>query len=83
MTAPAPLPFAVSDMVRVVRLDEPARYVSGTASVLRQPAVGDEGSVVNVERGVVMVESVDAEGRTVWLADFFAGELELVSRRAG
>lgn len=75
--------FEISDTVRVVRLDEPTRYVSGTAAVVRQPEVGDEGAVVQIERGVLLVESVDAEGRTVWLADFFPGELELVGRRTG
>jgi hypothetical protein len=51
----------------------------------RAPHVGDEGAVVQVLRAAglperYVVESVDAGGATVWLAEFAAADLEAASR---
>lgn len=48
---------------------------------MRPPRVGDTGVIVHVfaadgEAAGYIVESVDAEGYTVWLADFLPGEVE-------
>jgi len=64
--------------VRVVRLLDEDRPFDGSRSALRPPAVGDVGLVVDIVPNVssYLVESVDAAGRTVWLASFDASELE-------
>jgi len=69
------------DSVRVVRLLQAERPYDGTQSVMRPPRVGDTGAIVHVyategEAAVYIVESVDADGYTVWLADFRAEEIE-------
>lgn len=70
------------DVVRVVRLRAAERPYDGTEGVLCAPRLGDEGTVVRAAAkgdadGTVMVECVDAEGMTIWLADFAVDELEL------
>jgi hypothetical protein len=71
------LTFRELDVVRVVRLVRPARKV-GTTVVLRQPRVRDVGTIVRVlGPSSFIVECANDEGRTVWLADFEAEELEL------
>ena len=76
--------FDELDVVRVRQLLQPERHFDGTDGCKRPPRVGDRGTVVLVqaERGgprCCTVEMVDAEGYTVWLADFEAEELEAVS----
>ena len=68
------------DVVRVARLLTTSRPFDGSTGVLREPRIGDVGAIVHVlaERHFV-VECVDASGRTVWLADFVADELEAAS----
>ena len=73
------------DVVRVVRLDEPDRYFDGTKSVMRPPRIGDVATICHENRAPdpsasVVVEMVDDDGMTIWLADFERDELELVSR---
>lgn len=70
------------DTVRLVRMLQPERPFSGTDGVARVPRLGDVGAVVDVLQGEVefQVESVDASGRTLWLATFAASELALVDR---
>ncbi len=71
-------------MVQVTRLDRPNRHVDGTESVKRLPQIGDLGTIVHVYPGAqdmspaYIVQCVDQNGFTVWLADFTVGELELV-----
>jgi hypothetical protein len=68
--------FSLLDTVVVRSLRTPTRKVDGTESVKRQPQVGDEGAIVHVlGPHDYVVENVDAEGRTVWLADFHVDEL--------
>jgi hypothetical protein len=72
-----PMPFRELEVVRVVRLLTPTREVCGTAGVSRQPRVGDVGSIVHVlGPRAFIVECVDPEGLTAWVADFEAEELE-------
>lgn len=73
----------VLDVVRVVRLDQQSRSFEGTESVKRVPQVGDVGTIVfdyapGDPQAPVAVESIDADGLTVWLADFAKSEVELV-----
>jgi hypothetical protein len=73
------------DAVRVVALKTEHRSYSGSDNVKRPPQVGDIGTVCfehdrNNPAAQVIVEMVDADGLTVWLADFHLDELELVSR---
>lgn len=70
------------DVVRVVRLRAAERPYDGTEGVLRAPRLGDEGTVVQAAAkgdasATVMVECCDADGGTIWLAEFAADELEL------
>src|SRR5215218_4090871 len=68
------------DTVRVVRLLTENRYFSGTQSVERPPAIGDIAVICHASdpNGTVLVEMVDEDGMTVWLATFAKEELELV-----
>jgi len=70
------------DTVRICRLLTPERDYTGTERVTRPPRTGDTGLVVAVSgRGderTWVVESVNAVGETVWLADFQAEELEKI-----
>jgi hypothetical protein len=78
-------PLREYDVVRVARLNAPAREFTGTESVRRAPRVGDRATVCEMydrkDPGApVAVEMVDAQGMTVWLADFAPDELELIHR---
>jgi hypothetical protein len=69
-------------VVRVARLLRPDRHFQGTPGVCRASQVGDTGTVVfayNVAS--FAVECVNTDGMTVWLADFFAEELEFLGER--
>jgi len=73
------------DVVRVVRLATPDRFYDGTAAVMRPPRVGDVATICHENKpgdpsASVVVEKVDQDGMTIWLADFARDELELVSR---
>lgn len=75
------------DAVRIVRLLTANRYYDGTVGVRRLPEVGDLGMIVHEydredPRAPLMVEQSDADGNTVWLADFEPDELELVDTSA-
>ncbi|MEQ1761946.1 MAG: DinB family protein [Pyrinomonadaceae bacterium] len=62
--------------VRVVKLNIPDRHFDGTEGVKRRPKIGDTGTIVHRAGELCIVESVDAAGLTVWLADFALDELE-------
>ena len=74
------------DIVRVVKLPDAVRgYTEGTDKVARAPAVGDVGVVCDVPpdpHAPVAVECIHESGYTVWIADFFPAELELIGRSA-
>jgi hypothetical protein len=74
--------FKEYDVVKVVSLLTDSRRIDGTESIMRQPQVGDVGTIVYVlddsgDESKYIVESVDQDGMTVWLADFKHSELEL------
>ena len=70
--------FQEFDVVIVRALLTPARRVDGTEGVVRQPIVGDVGTIVHVHTpSDYIVESVDDRGYTIWLADFSINELAL------
>jgi len=66
-------------VVRVARLLRPDRPFQGTPGVCRAPQVGDAGTLVHAyDVTSFAVECVNTDGLTVWLADFFAEELEFL-----
>ncbi len=66
-------------VVRVARLLRPDRHFQGTPGVCRAPQVGDTGTIVYAyDVTSFAVECVNTDGTTVWLADFFAEELEFL-----
>jgi hypothetical protein len=76
--------FQPDDTVRVVRLLEAEREVTGTSEVPPQPRIGDTAAIVaDVGDGLYLLESCTADGMTVWMAEFAAEELELVARANG
>ncbi|MBN1316473.1 MAG: hypothetical protein JXA42_13440 [Anaerolineales bacterium] len=79
--------FQEYDVVCVTRLLTPSRRIDGTDGVMRQPQVGDVGTVVAVWHNagtgpIYMVECVNEEGLTTWLCDFDIEELELQTQSA-
>ena len=79
------------DVVRVVRLHTPDRRFDGTEGVRRAPQVGDVATICHEldpsdPSAPVVVEMVDDNSLTIWLADtiwlanFDRSELELVHR---
>jgi hypothetical protein len=75
--------FRELDVVRVTRLLTATRHVDGSRGVVRQPCIGDVGAIVHVlGEKTFAVECVDAAGLTVWVGDFEAEEIELVSHRS-
>ncbi len=65
-------------IVRIVKLDTSDRHFDGSIGVKRAPRVGDIGTVVHMTGDLHIVESVNREGLTEWLADFTSDELEEV-----
>jgi len=76
--------FHELDVVRVTQLLASTRTFDGSPGVVREPRVGDVGAIVQVlGGGTFIVESVDSNGLTLWIADFAAEELELASSHPG
>ncbi|MEL6545811.1 MAG: hypothetical protein AAFQ82_14355 [Myxococcota bacterium] len=73
------------DTVRVQHLHEANRSYFGSDEVKRAPEIGDVGAIVDVLGAGVRftVECVDAAGSIVWVADFDAAEIALISRESG
>jgi hypothetical protein len=69
--------FSEIDVVVIRKLVSSSRPVDGTAGLVRQPVVGDAGTIVQVlAPHRFTVECVEeGTGCTIWLADFDAGEL--------
>ena len=70
-------------VVKVRQLTQVPEAYNGWKLNQRHPQVGDVGTLVDVLTGFSMpskyvVESCAADGLTIWLADFFKEELELV-----
>jgi len=80
--------LAEYDVVRVVKLIESERQYSGSAGVSSPPAIGDIATICHDyapdDPGApVAVECVNADGLTVWLADFLREELVLADEAGG
>lgn len=69
-----------NDCVKVVGLLRENRPFDGTEGVKRAPQIGDAGTIVFRQKNFCIVESVDSEGFTIWLADFLVEELEICER---
>lgn len=65
------------DSVKIVKLLRNNRPFDGTENVKRPPEIGDVGTIVHFQKDFCVVESVDSEGYTIWLADFLPEELEI------
>ena len=65
------------DCVKIVELLLANRRFDGTEAVKRLPQIGDVGAVVHLDEKFCVVENVDANGYTIWLADFLIEELEI------
>jgi hypothetical protein len=65
------------DCVKVVKLLRANRWFDGTEVVKRPPQIDDLGTIVHLAENFYTVENVDADGYTIWLADFFIEELEI------
>lgn len=73
--------FEPMDEVRVVRLVAAVREVDGFSAEPPQPRVGERGTVVEpLGDDLYLVERATDDGRTLWVAEFHASELELVDR---
>jgi hypothetical protein len=69
------------DVVRVARLMIPSRDVDGPGATPPQPRVGDIATVAGtLGDDLFLVEHATDDGRSLWLAEFHAGELELVAK---
>ena len=69
------------DVVRVSLLLTDERAYDGTPGVCRPPEVGDVAAICHQYSGDwFVVERVDPEGKTIWLAEFTTQELELVNK---
>jgi hypothetical protein len=71
------------DTVRIVKLLTNDRKFDGTDMVKRAPRVGDIATIVHKYEpsnlnGRFIVEKVNDDGYTVWLADFEKDELEFI-----
>ena len=70
--------------MRVVRLLEPEREVTGSSDPAPQPRVGDTATVVaDVGDGLYLLESCTDDGMTLWMGEFAAEELAWSSAPAG
>lgn len=73
------------DCVRVSRA-VPAYRIDASLSSASTIAIGDVGTVLHVQTGVVsdddalLVECVERDGRARWVAQLLASEVEAVSR---
>jgi hypothetical protein len=71
----------LSDIVRIARLMIPSRDVDGPGITPPQPRVGDLATVVGaLGDDLYLIEHATDDGRSLWLAEFHVGELELVAR---
>ena len=71
----------LSDTVRIARLMIPSRDVDGPDLTPPQPRVGDIATVVGaLGDDLYLIEHATDDGRSLWLAEFHIGELELVAR---
>lgn len=65
------------DVVKVIKLVRENRRFDGTETVKRPSRIGDVGTIVYHNEKGCIVESINDEGYTIWLADFLMEELEI------
>lgn len=74
--------FEEYSVVRIVELKTANRPFDGTQTVMKPPKVGDSGTIVDIVTNpkeiIYIVEKVNASGQTIWLADFYQEEIELL-----
>lgn len=71
------------DVVRITSIGSVERAVDGSPGVVRQPVVGDLGTIVHLIRPTrFIVECVDNQGMTVWISDFDLDEVQVVDYRS-
>jgi hypothetical protein len=73
--------FTECAVVRVVRLNQAHRHWLSSEGVGRPPQFGDIGTIVHIDvlndpATPYIIECVDDQGLTVWLADFDRDEIE-------
>ena len=78
--------FTPYSEVRVIRLVKDDRWwTAGMDEIARAPAVGDRGTIVDDmvdgEPDRYHVEAADADGNTIWIAEFWDAELEVVENK--
>ena len=64
--------------VKVIKLLQENRPFDGTKKVKCPPKISDVGTVVFSQENYCIVESVNQDGYTIWLADFIPEELEVI-----
>jgi hypothetical protein len=65
------------DVVKIAKFLREDRDFDGTENVKRPPRIGDIGTIVHLDGKFCIVENVDSDGYTAWLADFLMEELEI------
>ena len=65
------------DCVKIVKLLKENRPFDGTENIKQPPKIGDVGIIVHFANDFCIVENVDSDGYTIWLADFLVEELEI------
>lgn len=65
------------DYVKIIKLLREHRPFDGTEGVKRAPQIGDVGAIVHYNEKGCIVESVNSDGYTIWLADLLIEELEI------
>jgi hypothetical protein len=68
-------------VVRVVKMSRPSDEYDGWGLNQRDPQIGDTGTLIDRLHAPnlpdkYVVENVGADGRPIWLSDFFADEIE-------
>ena len=66
-----------NDCVKIIKLLRANRRFDGTETVKRAPHINDVGVIVHLNENFCIVENVDDDGYTIWLADFLIEELEI------
>jgi hypothetical protein len=67
------------DVVRITSIGTAERSVDGSPGFVRQPIVGDVGTIVHkVGPTRFIVECVDGDGMTLWISDFDLDEVQVV-----
>jgi hypothetical protein len=70
--------FKEYDEVKIIRLLENNRAFTGIETVSRSPQVGGIGTIAGLDNSTkaYIVEMVNSQGYTIWLANFIPDELE-------